>query len=98
MNGRLIPMAPSQKQVGYDNIQFTRSMKQRLPLHGIRVHLSGSIPDDATKEQSEGIALFVERFARAVLREGGTLIHGSHPTFDQPLQAAARPFVSAGGA
>jgi hypothetical protein len=73
-------------------------MKQRLPLHGIRVHLSGSIPEDATPEQSKGIALFVERLTRAVLREGGTLIHGTHPTFDRPLQTAARPFVSAGGA
>jgi predicted acylesterase/phospholipase RssA len=73
-------------------------MKRQLSLRGIRVHLSGSIPDDATQEQSKGISLFVERFAGAVLREGGSLIHGSHPTFDQPLQAAARPFLSAGGA
>lgn len=73
-------------------------MKERLPLHGIRINLSGSIPDDATQEQSSGISLFVERLARAVLKEGGTLVHGSHPSFDQPLQAAAQAFVSAGGA
>ena len=73
------------------------SVKHRLPLNGIRVHLSGSIPDDATQEQSDGIASFVDKFARAVLREGGTLIHGSHPSFRQPLEAAALPFVSAGG-
>lgn len=72
-------------------------MKQHPPLQGIRVHLSGSIPDDVTETQSNAIARFVERFARAVLREGGTLIHGSHPSFDEPLRAAALPFVAAGG-
>ena len=69
-----------------------------MPLRGIRVHLSGSVPDDAAHEHSKSITLFVERFAQAVLREGGTLIHGSHPTFVEPLRAAASPFVSAGGA
>ncbi len=73
-------------------------MKQRLPLQGIRLHLSGSIPDESTPEQSAGIASFVEKLAGAVLRNGGTLIHGSHPTFNMPLEAAARRHVSAGGA
>ncbi|HJT20762.1 MAG TPA: CBASS cGAMP-activated phospholipase [Nitrospira sp.] len=68
-----------------------------MSLRGIRVHLSGSIPEDATREQSTTIALFVERFAQAVLRDGGTLIHGSHPSFDEPLKVAADRFVLAGG-
>ena len=68
------------------------------PLQAIRVHLSGSIPDDASPEQAKSIKLFVERFAQAVLRDGGTLIHGSHPSFEEPLKAAASAFVSAGGA
>lgn len=71
-------------------------MAPHLPLRGIRVHLSGSIPDGAP-EQSQAIASFVEQFARAVLREGGTLIHGSHPTLAPALLAAARSFVEAGG-
>jgi hypothetical protein len=69
----------------------------QVPLRGIRVHLSGSIPEDATEEQSKSISLFVERFAQAVLRDGGTLIHGSHPSFSMPLKAAAGRFVAAGG-
>lgn len=69
-----------------------------MSLRGIRVHLSGSIPEDATQDQTTTIALFVKRFAQAVLRDGGTLIHGSHPSFDGPLKAAADRFVSAGGA
>lgn len=66
-------------------------------LRGIRVHLSGSIPDAAGAEQAKSISLLVERLAQAVFRDGGTLIHGSHPTFIPPLQAAAERFVAAGG-
>src|SRR5436190_24398420 len=72
-------------------------MKNRLPLNGVRVHLSGAIPDEATQAQSEKIGNFVLNFSLAVLREGGTIIHGSHPTFQKPLEAAAKPFVAAGG-
>ena len=72
-------------------------MAPRLSLHGIRVHLSGSMPDGATPERSAQIQSFVEQFARVVLREGGTLMHGSHPTFAKPLMAAAESFVNAGG-
>ncbi len=72
-------------------------MKQHLPLLGVRVHLSGSIPEESTKEEADAIGSFVETFTRAVLREGATLIHGSHPTFQGPLKAAAEPFVHSGG-
>jgi uncharacterized protein len=37
------------------------------------------------------------KFAVAVFREGGALIHGSHQSFQKPLEDAARPFVGAGG-
>lgn len=72
--------------------------EQRSPLTGVRVHLAGSIPEECSEEQGKGIALFVQKFAMAVLREGGTLIHGSHPAFQEPLKAAAHSFVKAGGA
>jgi predicted acylesterase/phospholipase RssA len=72
-------------------------MNERLPLQGIRIHLSGSVPEDATEAQTTSIREFVQRFAKAVLREGGVLIHGSHPSFEQPLKTAASAFVSAGG-
>lgn len=72
-------------------------MAHQLPLQGVRVLLSGSVPDDSTKEQRDAIELFVKTFAGAVLREGGTLIHGSHPTFQQPLEAVAKSFVEKGG-
>jgi uncharacterized protein len=44
------------------------------------------------------ILQFAEQFTSAVLREGGTLIHGSHPSLQDSLKVAATPFVRAGGA
>lgn len=73
-------------------------MNERHPLQGIRIHLSGSVPEDASEVQVTSIHDFVRRFAQAVFREGGVIIHGSHPSFEQPLKAAASAFVSAGGA
>ncbi len=72
-------------------------MTQRLPVAGVRVHLAGAVPDQCTDAQREDVESFVRRLAVAVLRDGGTLIHGSHPSFQKPLEEAARPFVQAGG-
>lgn len=72
-------------------------MKSRLPLQGIRVHLAGSVPEQATPEQSAGIRAFVQKFTGALLQEGGTLIHGSHPSFQEPLKEAAKTFIEADG-
>lgn len=72
-------------------------MTARLPLRGVRVHLAGSVPESATPDESAGIRSFVQKFTSAILQEGGTLIHGSHPTFQESLKAAAEPFVRADG-
>ncbi len=72
-------------------------MSSHLPLLGIRVQLAGSVPESATAEQSAGIRSFVQTFTSAVLKEGGILVHGSHPTFQDPLKAAAEIFVDAEG-
>ncbi len=72
-------------------------MTSHLPLLGIRVHLAGSVPESATAEQSAGIRSFVQKFASAILKEGGILVHGSHPTFQDPLKTAAEMFVAAEG-
>jgi patatin-like phospholipase/acyl hydrolase len=72
-------------------------MPTRLPLLGVRIHLSGSIPEEASNGEASAIRSFVTKLAQAVFRGGATLIHGSHPTFEEPLAAAAKPFVSSGG-
>lgn len=73
-------------------------MSSHLPLRGVRIHLAGSVPESATEDEAANILSFVEKFTAAVLREGGILIHGSHPSFHDPLKAAAQSFVQADGA
>jgi len=72
-------------------------MDKSLPLHGIRIHLSGAIPDDAITEQVDGIRSFVQAFAQKIFNDGGIILHGSHPTFKQPLKTAAKRYINAGG-
>lgn len=72
-------------------------MVLRLPLHGVRVHLSGSVPESSTPEQAAGIHSFVQKLSSKIFSEGGTVIHGSHPTLLEPLENAAKNFVEAGG-
>lgn len=67
-------------------------------LRGVRVQLSGSIPEKAYSDQVGGIESFVRQFAARVFQEGGTLIHGSHPSFIKPLQSAAEPYLKSDGA
>lgn len=67
-------------------------------LRGVRVHLAGSIPDDADGPARERMSQFALQFARAVLRDGGTLIHGSHPTLIGAILQAAQEYADAGGA
>lgn len=66
------------------------AVKQRLA--GVRIHLSGS-----NKEQNEDIARFVSRLAAKIFSEGGSIVHGSHPSFTAPLKKAAEAFIAAGG-
>jgi hypothetical protein len=61
-------------------------------LSGVRVHLSGS-----NKELQADIADFVQKFAVKVFSEGGSIVHGSHPSFIEPLRKAAEGFIQAGG-
>ncbi|MDB4223667.1 CBASS cGAMP-activated phospholipase [Granulosicoccus sp.] len=72
-------------------------MSNHLPLRGVRVHLAGSVPEAATTGEEAGIKEFVQQFTSMLLREGGTVIHGSHPTFEVPLKTAALDFVQADG-
>ena len=72
-------------------------MSTRPPLLGVRVHLSGSVPEEAETAQANGIRSFVQKLASRLFSEGGTIIHGSHPTLISSLESAAKPFVNAGG-
>lgn len=69
------------------------------PLAGARIWLSGSLPDEEgiSDKQRAGILSFVETFARRVFERGGYIIHGSHPTFIEPLLQAAKLYQQEGG-
>jgi patatin-like phospholipase/acyl hydrolase len=72
-------------------------MKPPPPLRGIRVHLSGAVPEGVDSLGTQRIHDFVRKLSSAVLAEGGELIHGSHPSFQEPLRIAGEDFVGAGG-
>lgn len=68
-------------------------MTSRQPLSGIRIHISGSVPDG----QKEEICLFVKTLASRIFSEGGSVIHGSHPSLTEALEDASRNFLEAEG-
>jgi uncharacterized protein len=59
-----------------------------------RIWLSGSFPEEALPDEKRRIQQFVLEFAKAVFREGGTIVHGSHPDIREPLLTAAEQFKS----
>lgn len=67
------------------------------PLHGVRIWLSGAVPPEASQLQRDSMIAFIGRFAAAVFRDGGHILHGSHPTFIPTLLDEASKYVSAGG-
>jgi len=66
-------------------------------LQGIRIWLSGSIPEDATSEEAQRIRDFLSTFANEVFRRNGRLVHGSHPTIRDTLLEAAQAYKTATG-
>ncbi len=69
------------------------TMIARQPLAGVRIHIAGSVPD----QRQEEICLFVRLLAARIFSEGGSVIHGCHPSLIKPLEEAARTFILAGG-
>lgn len=68
-------------------------MSRRQQLAGVRIHISGAIAD----QSEDVICQFVQALAARIFSEGGSVIHGSHPTLARPLELAARGFVASGG-
>lgn len=66
-------------------------------ISGVRVWISGAIPDDATEVQRRKIRLFVDKLTEIVFRSGGKIIHGCHPSLMECLTSSAERFLSATG-
>jgi SLOG cluster2 len=65
-----------------------------LPLWGLRVGLSGAVPErehwGAVADLDRQILRFVSQFSNLVMAYGGEIVHGSHPTFAPVVAEAAR--------
>lgn len=68
-------------------------------LKGVRVWLSGSLPEPGSlsEKEQEAILDFVRRFSALVFRLGGHILHGSHPSFVPVLLEQARVHRENGG-
>jgi len=77
----------------------TSSYPNSGALAGVRVWLSGSLPEDnvSTAEERANILEFVRRFATEVFQKGGHIIHGSHPSFTPTLLDVAKAYNENGG-
>lgn len=66
-------------------------------LNGVRIWLSGALPPDANDAQRNSILTFVSQFAETVFRNGGHIVHGSHPSFTPALLDQAKKHIESGG-
>src|SRR5262245_59471993 len=66
-------------------------------VEGVRIWLSGSIPQDATVDERQRIERFTETLAKEVFRRVGRLVHGSHPTIRDTLVKAAQSHLATTG-
>jgi len=71
--------------------------RPETPLRGARIWLSGSVPNEADPALREAILYFVGHFCDRVFRDGGSIIHGSHPSLRGLILDRARAFVKGGG-
>jgi uncharacterized protein len=74
-------------------------MLNAAPLKGVRVWLSGSLPEreGSTEKERAQILEFVSQFSSKVFQLGGHIIHGSHPTFTPTLLERAVDYQKSGG-
>lgn len=73
----------------------------KAPLSGVRTWLSGSYPGtfpvSGPDADYERFSSFVRKLARIVFRDGGSIIHGSHPSIRDVLLEAAAEYRAAKG-
>jgi len=58
-------------------------------LSGVRIWLSGAVPNSASPEESTRLKQFAELLAQEAFREGAILVHGFHPSLVEELREAA---------
>lgn len=69
--------------------------KKKLPLNGIKIWLSGAVPEKEVWSHElvdRDILEFISVFSSLVYENGGTIIHGSHPSLTPVLVREAKRF------
>ena len=64
-------------------------------ISGVRIWLSGSLPDEASPEQATHLKAFVKLFAKSAFQEGARVLHGFHPSITPTLLEAALEYHDA---
>jgi hypothetical protein len=72
-----------------------RLRSRPTPLRGLRVGISGAVPEREAwgdvQDLDQIILRFVAQLSRLVIKYGGSLVHGSHPTFTPVMAAQVQP-------
>ncbi|MBX3738950.1 MAG: hypothetical protein KF715_19815 [Candidatus Didemnitutus sp.] len=77
------------------------TLEEAAPLHGISLGFSGAVPERkywTTATQDRDILEFVSVLSGLVLKYGGKIVHGAHPTFTPVVLRQAELQGRAGGA
>jgi len=64
-------------------------------ISGVRIWLSGAIPNDASPEQATRLRDFAKALAKLAFREGAQILHGFHPSITPTLLEAAPDYKRA---
>jgi hypothetical protein len=67
------------------------------PLSGVRIWLSGSVPEGSTDQERQRIEDFTRQLAEEAFLRNAILVHGFHPSLTPTLLAAAATFKDRSG-
>ena len=67
------------------------------PLSGVRIWLSGSVPAEFGQNEADRLKRCAKALARTAFQEGGTILHGFHPSITPTLVEAAKEYRAATG-
>lgn len=66
-------------------------------LSGVRIWLSGSVPENAKEEERASLHEFTRRFAEEAFQRNATVLHGFHPTLTPTLVDVAHRYQERSG-
>jgi hypothetical protein len=73
-------------------------MSDLAPLKGARIWLSGAMPEGVDDAETERFTAFLERISARIFKDGGSIVHGSHPSVVDALLRSATTYQDPHGA